>query len=58
MRPARLFKNRPFYHGGIVIEWPLVIHSRDLGGVEYLEVLQSHLGKRERRFQSPWGSTA
>lgn len=50
----RLFKNRPFCHGGLVIEWPLVIHACDERKVEYLDVLQSPLGKREMRFMSPW----
>jgi cell wall-associated NlpC family hydrolase len=50
----RLFKNRPCCHGGIVIEWPLIIHAADRRSVEYLDVSQGALAKRVACFLSPW----
>lgn len=50
----RVFKNRPFCHGGIVIDWPLIIHAADRRSVEYLNVSQTALAKREMLFLSPW----
>ena|SRR3982750_2400996 len=50
----RVFKNRPFCHGGIVVDWPLIIHSADKRCVEYLDVSQTALGTRERVLLSPW----
>jgi hypothetical protein len=50
----RVFKNRPMCHGGIVIEWPLIIHAADRRCVEYLNVSQTALATREMVFLSPW----
>jgi cell wall-associated NlpC family hydrolase len=50
----RVFRNRPFCHGGIVVEWPLIIHAADRASVEYLDVSQTALAKREMTFLSPW----
>jgi cell wall-associated NlpC family hydrolase len=52
----RVFRNRPMCHGGIITDWPTIIHASDRGSVEYLDVLRSPLGKRERVFLSPWSS--
>jgi cell wall-associated NlpC family hydrolase len=50
----RVFRNRPICHGGIVIDWPLIIHAADRGAVEYLDVSHTALAKREAIFLSPW----
>lgn len=58
-----LFKiARTFSHGGIVVAWPMILHSSiHLGGVVLSDAdaegeLQHHNGKpRLRRFFSPWG---
>jgi hypothetical protein len=50
----RVFKNRPFCHGGIVTTWPQVIHAADRSTVEYVDMSVSPLGKREHIFLSPW----
>lgn len=50
----RVFKNRPFCHGGIIVDWPLIIHAADGRSVEYMNVSQTPLAKRELLFLSPW----
>lgn len=51
---VRVFRNRPICHGGIITDWPVIIHASDRGSVEYLDVLKSPLSKREMVFLSPW----
>lgn len=48
-RPAR-----PYCHGGIIIEWPQIIHAYWGKGVEYADVSKGPLEKREKVFLSPW----
>lgn len=50
----RVFRNRPFCHSAIVIDWPNVIHSGEPRGVEYLDVSQTALYTREHAYLSPW----
>jgi cell wall-associated NlpC family hydrolase len=50
----RVFRGRPMCHGGIVVDWPMIIHAADRGCVEYLDVSKTALMKRERLFLSFW----
>lgn len=45
---------KPFCHGGVVVEWPLVIHAYWGKGVEYADVSKGPLAAREKCFLSPW----
>lgn len=54
-----VYKNgRSFSHGGIVVDWPLIIHAHVEQGVVYAEGDQGELVKngRERRFYSFFGA--
>jgi cell wall-associated NlpC family hydrolase len=54
---VRTHKNAPFSHGGIVLEWPLVIHAaffHGSGRVGELDVSQGPAAYWETRFYSPW----
>jgi len=44
---------RSFAHGGIVVDWPLIIHSRVGVGVVYEEGDMGKLSARPRRFWRP-----
>jgi cell wall-associated NlpC family hydrolase len=46
---------RCFAHGGIVIHWPRLIHAWNGAGVVPADADQPLLGKRPRRFFSPFG---
>lgn len=48
---------RVFSHGGIVIEWPNIVHAYVGLGVVLADGNQGHLGSRlvkEKKFFSPW----
>lgn len=51
---VRLRRGRPFCHGGIVINWPTVIHAYDRSGVEYVDATKVPMRGSEQRFYSPW----
>jgi cell wall-associated NlpC family hydrolase len=47
---------RCFAHGGIVIQWPQMIHAWNGMGVVPVDATQALLGGRPRRFFSPFGA--
>ena len=50
-------KDRPWSHGAIVLNWPMVIHAQFRSGVEYADASRDVLLRTasEVSFWSPWG---
>ena len=49
---------RCFSHGGIVVDWPTVIHAWHVGGVMLTDARQPLLVRRPVRFFSPFGASS
>ena len=42
-------------HGVLVIDWPRVIHAKQVGGVQYADALQPSMATRQDSIHSFWG---
>jgi len=49
-------KDRPYSHGGIIVEWPLIIHAYFRGGVGWVDASRDPLLSTcpAHSFWSPW----